>query len=191
MPGNEIELKNKLMELVNTLATDEGVTSADLLSVLSGLSDNDPTNKNVLPQSSLADGDDEASMANAQSRADSAFAAIGKRAPSPFSGEKAIDYRKRVLSTLQPLAPECRRINVRAIADSATLAVVEDKIYGDSLKSYNTVIHSTKGYLHQTIRTDSAGRRIVEFHGDPNAWLSAFKIPPQLAGNFNTSGRRH
>ncbi|MEC9550244.1 NUDIX hydrolase, partial [Escherichia coli] len=34
---------------------------------------------------------------------------------------------------------------------------------------------------------DEAGRRITEYQGDPNNWLSAFKIPPRRLVKINVA----
>lgn len=132
----------------------------------------------------------DSALSEAQAKADSAYSACGKKAPPPFSGEKAIDYRKRVLSAMQQHSERFKNANIRAIADSVVLEGMEDIIYTDARKAFDAEMSSIKGDLRQRIRNDDAGRRIVEYMGDPNAWLSAFKTPPQFAGNFNTTGSR-
>lgn len=133
---------------------------------------------------------EDSAMTDARVRCDSAYTACGKHAPEPFSGEKSIDYRKRALIALQKYSPDNKDVNIRAISDAAVLNVLEKAIYGDARKSIEDEMKNVKGHLNQRIRNDDAGRRIVEYMGDPNAWLSAFKTPPQFAGNFNTSGSR-
>ena len=133
---------------------------------------------------------EDSAMTDARVRCDSAYNACGKRAPEPFSGEKSLDYRKRALIALQKYSPDNKDVNIRAVSDAAVLTVLEKAIYGDARKSIEDEMRNVKGDLHQRVRQDDAGRRIVEFVGDPNAWLSAFKTPPQFAGHFNTSGSR-
>lgn len=132
----------------------------------------------------------DSALSEAQAKADSAFSACGKKAPPPFAGEKSMDYRKRVLSAMQQHSSRFKDANIRAIADSVVLEGMEDIIYSDARKAFDTEMSNIKGDLRQRIRNDDAGRRIVEYSGDPNVWLSAFKTPPQFAGNFNTSGSR-
>ncbi|WP_234262572.1 NUDIX hydrolase [Klebsiella aerogenes] len=190
MPDNDKKLKEKLLELVNSVADTDDVTGADVLSLLSGLVDANPADGNRMPQRTVAADEDESSMAEAQTKADSAYAAIGKRAPPPFSGEKAMGYRKRVLEAIQSLTPKYREVNIRAVADSATLSVLEDQIYQAAARTVSDAMNNTKGYLHKQIRTDDAGRRIVEYRGDPNAWLNQFKFPAHRVAKFNTGGFR-
>lgn len=190
MADKEKKLKEKLLELVNGVADDDDVNGADVFSLLSGLTDAGTDGIiNEIKRTVAAD-EEESSMTEAQVKADSAYAAIGKRAPAPFSGEKALDYRKRVLETIQSLTPKFREVNIRGVADSATLSVLEDQIYQAAAHNVSDALNNTRGYLHKQIRTDDAGRRIIEFRGDPNVWLNAFKIPPLYAQKFNTGGVR-
>ncbi|EEC0576180.1 DUF2213 domain-containing protein [Salmonella enterica] len=130
----------------------------------------------------------DSALAEAQAKADSAFSACGKNAPAPFSGENALDYRKRALIAMQKHSPAHKDVNIRAIADSATLAVLEDAIFSAARQSIEKEMMSTQGQLHKRIRSDEAGRRITEYQGDPNVWLSAFKIPGRRLAKINTQG---
>lgn len=116
------------------------------------------------------------------------LSACGKNAPAPFSGENALDYRKRALIAMQKHSPAHKDVNIRAIADSATLAVLEDAIFSAARQSIEKEMMSTQGQLHKRIRNDEAGRRITEYQGDPNVWLSAFKIPGRRLAKINTQG---
>ena len=130
----------------------------------------------------------DSALAEAQAKADSAFSACGKNAPAPFSGENALDYSKRALIAMQKHSPAHKDVNIRAIADSATLAVLEDAIFSAARQSIEKEMMSTQGQLHKRIRNDEAGRRITEYQGDPNVWLSAFKIPGRRLAKINTQG---
>ncbi|EAA4605635.1 NUDIX hydrolase [Salmonella enterica subsp. enterica serovar Kisangani] len=130
----------------------------------------------------------DSALAEAQAKADSAFSACGKNAPAPFSGENALDYRKRALIAMQKHSPAHKDVNIRAIADSATLAVLEDAIFSAARQSIEKEMMSTQGQLHKRVRNDEAGRRITEYQGDPNVWLSAFKIPGRRLAKINTQG---
>lgn len=130
----------------------------------------------------------DAAMSEAQAKADSAYNSLGKRAPEPFSGEKPLDFRKRALIAMQKHSPQHANVNIRAIADSATLSVLEDAIYGAARKTITEEMNNTQGQLHKRVRNDEAGRRITEYVGDPNVWLSAFKTPARRVAKFNTQG---
>jgi colicin import membrane protein len=127
-------------------------------------------------------------MTDARVKADSAYVACGRQAPSPFSGETALDYRKRVLTGMQKHSEKHKDVNIRAIADSATLAVLEEAIYGEARKTIENEMNNTVGQLHPRVRMDEAGRRITEYQGDPNVWLAAFKTPGRRLARINTPG---
>lgn len=130
----------------------------------------------------------DSALAEAQAKADSAFSACGKNAPAPFSGENALDYRKRALIAMQKHSPAHKDVNIRAIADSATLAVLEDAIFSAARQSIEKEMMSTQGQLHKRVRNDEAGRRITEYQGDPNVWLATFKTPGRRLAKINTQG---
>ncbi|WP_190285996.1 MULTISPECIES: DUF2213 domain-containing protein [unclassified Pantoea] len=127
-------------------------------------------------------------MGEAQSRADAAYSAVGKRAPEPFSGEKALDFRKRALVAMQKHSPKHADVNIRAIADAATLSVLEEAIYSEARKAIENEVNNTQGQMHTRVRSDEAGRRITEYYGDPNVWLSTFKTPGRVLEKINTQG---
>lgn len=130
----------------------------------------------------------DSALAEAQAKADSAFSACGKNAPAPFSGENALDYRKRALIAMQKHSPAHKDVNIRAIADSATLAVLEDAIFNAARQTIEKEMTSTQGQLHKRVRSDEAGRRITEYQGDPNVWLATFKTPGRRLAKINTQG---
>ncbi|MFJ7171652.1 DUF2213 domain-containing protein [Citrobacter freundii] len=130
----------------------------------------------------------DSALAEAQAKADSAFSACGKNAPAPFSGENALDYRKRALMAMQKHSPAHKDVNIRAIADSATLAVLEDAIFSAARQTIEKEMTSTQGQLHKRVRSDEAGRRITEYQGDPNVWLATFKTPGRRLAKINTQG---
>ncbi|WP_455872152.1 NUDIX hydrolase [Serratia proteamaculans] len=131
---------------------------------------------------------EDSAMTDARVRCDSAYQAVGKRAPEPFSGEKALDFRKRALIALQKYSPEHKDVNIRAVSDAAVLGVIEKAIYSDARKTIDEEMNNTQGQLHKRVRSDEAGRQITEYQGDPNVWLGAFKTPARVLSKINTQG---
>lgn len=131
---------------------------------------------------------EDSAMTEARVRCDSAYTACGQQSPSPFSGEKALDFRKRALMALQKYSPDNKDINIRAVSDAAVLGVLERAIYEDARKAIDDEVNNTQGQLHKRVRMDEAGRRITEFSGDPNVWLAAFKTPPLRIAKINSPG---
>ncbi|EPO2360023.1 NUDIX hydrolase [Escherichia coli] len=189
MPASKEDLRLKLMEVVNALSESQGSTPQEIIEILNAIpaqdfikADEDDANKNI-----VASVEDESSLAEAQAKADSAYSNMGRRAPAPFAGEKSMDYRKRALIGAQKLAKKFSDVDIRSVSDSATLAVLEDQIYQAAKDSVQWAVENTPGYLRKTVRMDEAGRRITEYQGDPNNWLSAFKIPPRRLVKINVA----
>ncbi|WP_105466632.1 NUDIX hydrolase [Escherichia coli] len=189
MSASKEDLRLKLMEVVNALSESQGSTPQEIIEILNAIpaqdftkADEDDANKNI-----VASVEDESSLAEAQAKADSAYSNMGRRAPAPFAGEKSMDYRKRALIGAQKLAKKFSDVDIRSVSDSATLAVLEDQIYQAAKDSVQWAVENTPGYLRKTVRMDEAGRRITEYQGDPNNWLSAFKIPPRRLVKINTA----
>ncbi|HBC2457994.1 TPA: NUDIX hydrolase [Escherichia coli] len=189
MPASKEDLRLKLMEVVNALSESQGSTPQEIIEILNAIpaqdftkADEDNANQNI-----VASVEDESSLAEAQAKADSAYSNMGRRAPAPFAGEKSMDYRKRALIGAQKLAKKFSDVDIRSVSDSATLAVLEDQIYQAAKDSVQWAVENTPGYLRKTVRMDEAGRRITEYQGDPNNWLSAFKIPPRRLVKINVA----
>lgn len=134
---------------------------------------------------------DDEKMGEARARADSAFTAIGQDAPIPFRGESSLSYRQRALVVMQKHSKAHKNVDIRSIKDSAALSLVEDAIYADAKKAVDHAINNTRGQLVARVRNDEAGRRIVEYKGDMNAWLSAFKQPGRVMAKLNANMRTH
>lgn len=189
MPAPNEALKAKLMDMINALSEAEGVTADEILGTLNAMPEVDNTRSDAdipAPRTAAVDEDSDA-MTEARVKADSAYTAIGRRCPEPFSGERAMDYRKRVLTNIQPLAKDFSNVNIRSVSDAGTLSVLEDQIYKAAKDSVDWAIDNTPGYLHRTVRMDEAGRRITEYHGDPSAWLRAFQTQPRQMVKINTA----
>ncbi|WP_105269363.1 NUDIX hydrolase [Escherichia sp. MOD1-EC6163] len=189
MPASKEDLRLKLMEVVNALSESQGSTPQEIIEMLNAIpaqdftkADEDNANQNI-----VASVEDESSLAEAQAKADSAYSNMGRRAPAPFAGEKSMDYRKRALIGAQRIAKKFRDVDIRSVSDSATLAVLEDQIYKAAQESAQWAVENTPGYLTKKVRMDEAGRRITEYQGDPNNWLSAFKIPPRRLVKINVA----
>jgi hypothetical protein len=99
-----------------------------------------------------------------------------------------MDYRKRVLIAMQKHAPKHADVDIRAIADSATLSVLEEAIYGAARSSIEEEMNNTQGHLNKRVRSDEAGRMITEYQGDPRVWLAAFQTQPRVMSKLNTQG---
>jgi len=135
------------------------------------------------------DADDEMSMADAQAKADSAYACFGKSASRALSGETLLNYRKRLMRGLQNYSDDCKAINLADVKDVTTLNMLEAKIYADALKHATSPKAYADGQL-QAVRStasDGSGRTITKYYGDINSWLGQFKSSPYRATEFHTA----
>ena len=88
--------------------------------------------KNRVPQE-VSD-EERNEIADTQCKADSVFASFGERAPQPMAGERAMPYRRRIMTRLQKYSTDYKEVDLHAIADSQLLTIAE-KIYADAQAS--------------------------------------------------------
>lgn len=130
-----------------------------------------------------SDDDDEDKMemakADEQAKADSAYAACGKRARAPMTGESVQGYRKRMVKGLQAYSDAYKAVNIDAITDDVLLGIAERQVYADAAAFINSGADVPVGTLRPIRGVDSAGRTTVKFAGDVGAFLAPFKIESQ------------
>ena len=134
--------------------------------------------------------DDEEEKADAQAKADSVYAAIGKSAPRAMRGESTMAYRKRLLKGLQAHSDSFKNVNLRKIADANLLNVAEKTIFADAMAFARAGSFVPAGQLMEFHEKDRAGRTITKFKGAVSAWLDAFKVPAQRVTAFHTQNKR-
>lgn len=81
--------------------------------------------KNRVPQE-VSD-EERNEIADTQCKADSVFASFGERAPQPMAGERAMPYRRRIMTRLQKYSTDYKEVDLHAIADSQLLTIAEKK----------------------------------------------------------------
>jgi hypothetical protein len=125
-------------------------------------------------------------LARTQARADSVACLTGERVAAPLPGETALAYRKRTLERFKSFSPTFKESRFDAY-DDAALSLVEERIYNDAAEAFRKPATAQPGILFPMIESDSAGRQITRYGGDPNAWMSHFKSHPQ-SGRFVQKG---
>ncbi len=103
-------------------------------------------------------------FAVAQKKADSVEQAYGDSARRPLRGESVMDYRKDLLKKHQVRSEKYKSISIDAITDPATLAIVEDEIYADSLRAASSVDGLSDGVMVKSV-VSRGGREITEYRG--------------------------
>jgi hypothetical protein len=111
----------------------------------------------------------------AQAKADQVAQAFNDSAPRWLSGERLIDYRRRLLEPLKQHSPAWRSVDIPRAED--VLRVAESQIYADAAREASNPSNIPAGTLLERITTDQSGRRISRFHGDVEAFLGPFKLP--------------
>ena len=121
----------------------------------------------------LSDSDMDA-MADCQSRADAVLHAHGKKAPRPLDGDTVMSYRRRMATLLKPYSKQWASIDLNAIADSAAFDNIEKSIYADATSAATAVDGVAPGQLRAVVTKDITGRNIINYYGDPSAWMGRF-----------------
>ena len=124
--------------------------------------------------------EEEAAFADAQSRADAMFVALGEgSAPRPTSSETLIGYRARMLRKIQKHSPLYKDEDLLALARTSpgVFAIAETAIYADANTASRTPLGVEGGGLRQRKTRDDAGREIIDWFGDPLVWMQ-----PMMSG---------
>lgn len=126
-------------------------------------------------------GEDEAAMADAQAKADSAYSAFGKRAPAPLVGEGRAAYRTRLVGGMQKHSAEFKDVNLAvAVADSNLFAIIEGKVYADAQAAAAVAPTIEKGQARMNKRMQGA-TEITEYAGSSSAVFREFQREPNKA----------
>lgn len=123
-------------------------------------------------------------MANTQTRADDTARALGVTdSTRPMSGERPMDYRVRMASKFQQHSPDFSSANLKAlaVADSATFAKVEERIYADAAAAAFSPANIPNGQIRHQEYTGSDGHRFRKFAGSARAAFGEFVTPSRLA----------
>jgi len=118
---------------------------------------------------------DMASYGEAQARADAVFRLNGKQAPPPMVGEKLLDYRRRLLGTLQPSSKEWGKTDLKSLADGDVFDNIERHIFADAESAARDSSTIPGGTMRKIEKRDATGRTITEWHG---SWMASQPVPP-------------
>ena len=139
---------------------------------------------------------DSDAMADAQAKADSVYSSLGERAPAPMLGESVMGYRIRLTRGLQKHASTDARkkadVAKMARHDSDLFAELEASIYADATSAARdpNVLGDGEG-LRQRVRIDSVtGQRMIEWYGNPLAWMSRFMPADQFCTRLGPQPRQ-
>ena len=123
-----------------------------------------------------------------QAEADGIYRQLGEpSAPPPLDNEWLPHYRRRLLEPLKQHSPTWAKVEIPNQED--VLAVAERQIYADAAREARAPTNLRPGELVERIVTDSTGRKISKFFGDPAVTWGPFSIPPKLVIGFGGAGK--
>jgi 8-oxo-dGTP pyrophosphatase MutT (NUDIX family) len=115
-----------------------------------------------------------AAMADAQSKADSVFSALGMTTPRPSFGETALAYRRRTLKAIQEHSPDWSDKDLSKM-DAELLPIAEKQIRADALAFANSPRSAPEGSLRAVHTKSPAGHQIISYVGDIGVTFAPFR----------------
>ena len=123
--------------------------------------------------------DEERTLADAQSRADGIYNALGKRsAPAPYPSERPHSYRARLLRELRQYSPAWKSVGSFLDFDGKALNAIEGEIYNDAMAYAARPDDLPRGELREVRKVEPTGHRVSEFFGR-ESFISSMKLPIQ------------
>lgn len=148
--------------------------------------------KRKVAERPVADAD---AMADAQAKADSVYSALGERAAAPMMGETVIGYRIRMARGLQKHSQAWKTTDLAKMArhDAEAFGNMEAAVYADAIAAArDPAVLGGEGELRQRVRVDSiTGQRMIEWYGNPLAWMSRFMPADQFCTRLGADRQGH
>lgn len=120
---------------------------------------------------------DRASFSDAQARADRIYQAFGDSAPRPMQGEDVLAYRQRMVKDLKKHSPALKDANIYGVTDPIAFGAIEAQVFADAEAFSRSPARVPRGQLIARKRTNDSGHTIIEYDGDPSAWMNDFRLP--------------
>lgn len=119
--------------------------------------------------------DDHAKLADAWTRADEVFTALGRQTPRSIPGETAALYSRRVTKLLQDFSPTWKGVDLssQAFADEAAFNIASRQVFADAAREAMSPATAPNGGLRMISKTIN-GHTHNTFVGEPNAWMNQF-----------------
>jgi hypothetical protein len=123
----------------------------------------------------------------AQSRADSAYRAIGDAAGAPpfMNSERLHGYRCRLLKPMQLRSTKFKDSDLTKIHDPSAFDAIEAQVYADAAKASMR----NEGPLHAVTTLDAANRPITKYFGGDGSCWDRFNPPIKYIRRFNVAGK--
>lgn len=119
-------------------------------------------------------------IADAQSRADAAYSALGKRCPPNLPGERLSQYLPRILKPLKQYSKTWRDVTIENFSGKH-LDRIERDIIADAQTYADSAEYCPKGdELVPVQKRDDSGRMITTFRGR-SSFINQFRAPAHVA----------
>ena len=128
-----------------------------------------------------------AAMADVQAKADAVYQLHSKRARRPMDGESLIDYRRALITEMQPYSSAWKAHNLAAVADSGMLGTIETQVYADAAHAARNPKDLPVDQLREMRSQDETGRTIKTFLGQPAAWMRPFSSNRRRVGSIRNA----
>jgi hypothetical protein len=129
----------------------------------------------------------DAARADAQLRCDAVAGMYGRSAPKPMDGERVRSYRVRLLMPYKHNSADFKDVPKEELLalPPAAFDAAERRIYADAMTASASPTVAP-GYLHAVRRADETGRLIVNWYGQPRAWMQQFMPPTRRVTQIHT-----
>lgn len=118
-----------------------------------------------------------------QENAEPAFQAFGDKAGAALDGETPLDYKRRLAKKMQGHSTKWAGTRLSGIVDEATLDIVVEQIFADSIVAAERGAEVPVGKLREHTERKPTGHIHNTFTGAPDAWMR------RHVGNIKRSGR--
>lgn len=132
--------------------------------------------------------DEARSLAEEQVRADAVYAAHGSAASRPMQGESLLGYRRRLAEGMQKHSLAWKGIDLATLPAPA-LDLAAQSIYADAAAAARNPADVPEGTLREIVTTDSTGRRITSFAGEPRTWMAQFSANRRRVTGISNGSR--
>lgn len=128
-------------------------------------------------------------FAAAQEQAEVAFQSFGDHAPAPMTGESIGTYKRRLAGKMQQHSEKWKNTKLTSISDDATLDVIVGDIYNDAAAVARKGVDVPQGQLMPVSRRTPAGHTVIEYRGNPGAWMRPLAGATRRATGAFKTGR--
>jgi hypothetical protein len=108
-----------------------------------------------------------------QSMADTAWRAWSGAAPPPLSGERLLDFRRRLLRPLMKHSTQFSSVDVDELHEPL-ITPIEKSVFSDAIQASTDNSSVPEDFLREIVTVDKTGRRISSFIGQPRSWMKEF-----------------